>query len=92
MPDLTFDITELTYTFGYGKHSAGMLDVALGTKKFGVLGQHANGVDSSSYRGVNDNWNYANLTGSFHIAITYLPVTDETTTGHVSYGAASHDG
>jgi hypothetical protein len=86
MPDLSFDLTELTYEFGYGKLSAGMLDVAMGTKKFGVLGQF-DGTDVSTYNyGAFDNWNYSNSTGDHHIAITFLPVTDEASTGEISYG------
>ena len=44
VPDLSSEITDLTYAFGYGKLSAGMLDIAKGTKKFGVLGQHEEGA------------------------------------------------
>ena len=90
MPDLSFDIKEYTYAFGYGKLSAGMLDVAMGTKLFGVLGQHPsisgtvkNGVYNN---GATDNWNYSNTTGDHHMSITFLPVTDETGTAHESRG------
>jgi hypothetical protein len=49
MPDLSFDITEFTYSFGYGSLSAGMLDIALGRKKFGVLGQHEQSANTYSF-------------------------------------------
>lgn len=70
MPDLSNDITEFTYAFGYGKLSAGMLDVAMGTKKFGVLGQYSKIIGNNLYGdfsleefGASDNWNYSNTTG-----------------------------
>jgi hypothetical protein len=63
-----------------------MLDIDKGSKKFGVLGQHVKGTDSSGSNGARDNWNYSNTTGQYHIAITFLPVTDEANYGSVSYG------
>ena len=79
MPDLSFDITEYTYDFGYGKLSAGMIDVAKGAKKFGVLGQHPKTTVSNEEGGAWDNWNFSNSTGTHHFAITFLPVTDDAT-------------
>jgi hypothetical protein len=80
MPDLSFDITKFTYAFGYGKFSAGMIDIAKGKKKFGVLGQHEKNALTTSFYGASDNWNYSNTTGYHHLAITFLPVADGDTT------------
>lgn len=93
MNELSFDITQLTYDFGYGKLSAGHLDVAKGKKRFGVLGQHAR-VDANlgNYKGASDNWNYSNSTGLHHFSITFLPVVDKTTTtSEISHGSIYYD-
>ena len=78
--DLSFDITSLTYDFGYGKLSAGHIDPAKGKKQFGVLGQDA-AISTGTYKGASDNWNYSNTTGLHHFSVTFLPVTDKTVTG-----------
>ena len=77
--DITpYDLTSLSYAFGYGSLSAGHYDPAeKGVKYFGTLGQEIK-VSDFEWGGMLDNWNFSNTTGQYHSAFTILPVVDQT--------------
>lgn len=84
--EFQYDLKEFTYEFGYGKLSAGMLDLKKGKKSFGTLGQSSEYDFDSSPTGVIDNWNQQIGEYQIRVAVTFLPVVDHTDTSVKNIG------
>lgn len=73
---MSFDLTSLSYAFGFGRLSAGHYDAGKnGWKYFGMIGHN---IDQTyTQTGFFDNWNYSNTTGLLHSAFTFVAVVDQ---------------